>query len=177
MSKLQTVIALALVIAFVGPVSADNLRGRTVVSIRGEKFSINGRPTYEGRTWNGAKIEGLLLNSRMVQGIFDDWNPGTAALWAYHEAASCAGNRPGINGPRYGWVTTDSTFDRGQRWGAGGKPAARGNRPWPPTLPPVRCLREGTTMPEIALSADAVAKLRFRVKGWHFPVREKDREG
>jgi hypothetical protein len=32
-------------------------------------------------------------------------------------------------------------------------------------------------METITLSADAVAKLRFRVKGWHFPVREKDREG
>ena len=83
MSNRQTVIALALVIAFVGPVSADNPRGRTVVSIRGEKFYINGRPTYEGRTWKGARIEGLLLNSRMVQGIFDDLNPETVASWAY----------------------------------------------------------------------------------------------
>src|SRR5262245_37107151 len=72
-----------MVISFVGPVSADNPPRRTDVSIRGEQFYINGRPTYEGRTWNGAKIEGLLLNSRMVQGIFDDLNPKTAALWAY----------------------------------------------------------------------------------------------
>ena len=83
MSNRQTVIALALVIAFVGPVSADNPRGRTVVSIRGEKFYINGHPTYEGRTWKGARVEGLLLNSRMVQGIFDDLNPETVANWAY----------------------------------------------------------------------------------------------
>ena len=83
MSNRQTVIAVALVIAFVGPVSADAPRGRTVVSIRGEQFFINGRPTYEGRTWNGARIEGLLLNSRMVQGIFDDLNPETVATWAY----------------------------------------------------------------------------------------------
>ena len=38
---------------------------RTEVSIVGEAFHINGKPTYEGRTWNGKKIEGLLLNSRM----------------------------------------------------------------------------------------------------------------
>ena len=63
MSNRQTIIALALVIAFGGPVSADNPRGRTVVSIRGDKFLINGRPTYEGRTWKGARVEGLLLNS------------------------------------------------------------------------------------------------------------------
>ena len=29
------------------------------------------------------KIEGLLLNSRMVQGIFDDANPDTRARWTY----------------------------------------------------------------------------------------------
>jgi hypothetical protein len=55
----------------------------TVVSIVGEEFYINGQPTYKGRTWNGHKIQGLLFNSRMVQGIFDDRNPKTAAQWAY----------------------------------------------------------------------------------------------
>jgi CubicO group peptidase (beta-lactamase class C family) len=55
----------------------------TEVSIHGDAFYINGRPTYEGRTWQGHKIEGLLLNSRMVQGIFDDLNPDTCRLWAY----------------------------------------------------------------------------------------------
>ncbi len=29
------------------------------------------------------KIEGLLFNSRMVQGIFDDLNPETVSRWAY----------------------------------------------------------------------------------------------
>ena len=56
---------------------------RTSVSIHGEAFHINGRPTYEGRSWNGKKIEGLLLNSRMVQATFDDFNPETVARWAY----------------------------------------------------------------------------------------------
>ena len=56
---------------------------KTTVSIAGDGFLINGRPTYEGRTWNGRKIEGLLMNSRMVQGIFDDQNPATVARWAY----------------------------------------------------------------------------------------------
>ncbi len=55
----------------------------TEVSIRGEQFLINGAPTYQGRVWNGYKIEGLLMNSRMVQGIFDDLNPATRAMWAY----------------------------------------------------------------------------------------------
>ncbi|MBM3837462.1 MAG: hypothetical protein FJ398_05795 [Verrucomicrobia bacterium] len=56
---------------------------KTVVSIVNGAFHINGRPAYAGRTWNGHKIEGLLMNSRMVQGIFDDLNPETARQWAY----------------------------------------------------------------------------------------------
>ena len=44
---------------------------------------LNGKPTYAGRTWKGKKIEGLLFNSRMVQGIFDDLNPETRPKWAY----------------------------------------------------------------------------------------------
>jgi hypothetical protein len=44
-----------------------------------EAFLINGEPTYKGRTWNGKKIEGLLMNSRMVQGTFDDLNPRRSA--------------------------------------------------------------------------------------------------
>ena len=56
---------------------------KTVVSIVGDAFYINGEPTFKGRTWNGRKIEGLLPNSRMVQGIFDDLNDSTRGLWAY----------------------------------------------------------------------------------------------
>ena len=55
----------------------------TTVSIVGDEFLINGQPTYAGRNWRGHKVEGLLLNSRMVQGIFDDLNPATVARWAY----------------------------------------------------------------------------------------------
>jgi hypothetical protein len=57
--------------------------GRTIVTIRGADFLINGRPTYEGRTWEGTRIEGLLLNARLVQGVFDDLNPATRDRWAY----------------------------------------------------------------------------------------------
>lgn len=55
----------------------------TQVTIEGEKFFIDGEPTYPGRTFRGYKIEGLLLNSRMVQATFDDANPETRAMWAY----------------------------------------------------------------------------------------------
>jgi hypothetical protein len=63
--------------------AADPPARKTEVSIVGDAFHINGRPTYAGRTWQGHKIEGLLLNSRMVQGIFDDLNPETVSRWAY----------------------------------------------------------------------------------------------
>ena len=56
---------------------------KTVVSIVGEDFHINGLPTYAGRSWNGHRIEGLLLNSRMVQATYDDLNSETARRWAY----------------------------------------------------------------------------------------------
>lgn len=56
---------------------------KTEVAIVGEDFHINGRPTYAGREWNGHRIEGLLMNTRMVQATFDDLNPGTAKRWVY----------------------------------------------------------------------------------------------
>ena len=101
MSNRQAVFAVAVLIASVGPASEGAPRGRTVVSIHGEQFFINGRPTYEGRTWNGARIEGLLLNSRMVQGIFDDLNPETVANWAYPDTG-----RWDIVGPAPAYVDT-----------------------------------------------------------------------
>lgn len=58
-------------------------RRKTEVSIRGDQFLINGRLTYQGRSWKGHKIEGLLMNSRMAQGTFDDRNPETVSKWAY----------------------------------------------------------------------------------------------
>lgn len=61
----------------------QNRKGKTTVSIRGEAFYVNGQPTYPGRYWNGNKVEGLLMNSRMVQGIFDDLNPETRELFVY----------------------------------------------------------------------------------------------
>jgi len=66
---------------------------KTVVGIDGEKFTINGRPTYSGRIWHGKKIEGLLLNSRMVQAIFDDRNLDTVARWVYPDTKTWAPDR------------------------------------------------------------------------------------
>ena len=56
---------------------------RTTIAIRDDMFLLNGRPTYPGCAYKSMKIEGLLLNSRMVQGIFDDANPETRSRWVY----------------------------------------------------------------------------------------------
>jgi len=53
----------------------------TEIELDGVRFLINGRPTYEGVTYRGRSVEGLLFNSRMVQAIFDDENPETAVHW------------------------------------------------------------------------------------------------
>jgi hypothetical protein len=61
----------------------QSVYAQTIVEIRGDQFYLNGKPTYPGRSWNGNNIEGLLINSRMVQGIFDDLNPETGKEFAY----------------------------------------------------------------------------------------------
>ncbi len=65
----------------------------TAVSISGEDFRVNGVVTYPGRNWNGHRISGLLLNSRMVNGIFDDANSATVGMWAYPDTHKWDPNR------------------------------------------------------------------------------------
>ncbi|MFO0889137.1 MAG: hypothetical protein U0790_08350 [Isosphaeraceae bacterium] len=79
---LSGVLLLAAVLADL-TAGAEPPRRRTAVAIDGARFLINGRPTYEGRVWEGRSVEGLLFNSRMVQAIFDDLNPATVGRWAY----------------------------------------------------------------------------------------------
>jgi len=75
---------LAVFLTICGCASAQTQPNRhTQVSIHGENFYINGQLTYAGRTWNGHRIEGLLLNARLVQGIFDDLNSDNVKDWAY----------------------------------------------------------------------------------------------
>ena len=85
----------ALVLAFAAccspPVFGRDFK--TAVSIAGDSFQINGQPTYAGREWRGHKIEGLLMNSRMVQGIFDDRNSNTARRWAYPDTGKWDADR------------------------------------------------------------------------------------
>ena len=56
---------------------------KTTVHIEQERFFINGQATYAGRSFRGMPIEGLLMNSRMVQGVYDDENPETRQRWSY----------------------------------------------------------------------------------------------
>lgn len=103
---------------------------KTNVSIEGEKFYINGKPTFEGRVWQGHSVEGLLPNSRMVQGVFDDENPETTLLWKYPDTGIWDANR-----------NTDDflkAMDSWKRHGLsaftvnmqGGSPTGYGNKGW-----------------------------------------------
>ncbi len=78
--KNRIFVLLAFILAL-GSVYAQQTR----VSIKGRQFYINGEPTYANRFWNGKKIEGLLMNSRMVNGIFDDLNPETRQGFKYSD--------------------------------------------------------------------------------------------
>jgi hypothetical protein len=82
MSRLLTPIALL----FVATAAVAAPPRHTVVAIRGDDFLINGEPTLKARTWQGASLEGLLPNARLVQGIFDDDNPQTRARWVYPDS-------------------------------------------------------------------------------------------
>lgn len=63
------------------------------VTIEGEKFLIDGTPTYKGRSYKGHPVEGLLFNTRMVQALFDDENPETVANWAYPDTGKWDADR------------------------------------------------------------------------------------
>lgn len=67
---------------------AQTGRTRTEVAIDRDAFLLNGRPTYAGRAYRGWKIEGLLMNSRMVQATFDDRNPETRGKWKYPDTGA-----------------------------------------------------------------------------------------
>jgi len=105
-------------------------QGKTTVSIEENRFLINGELTYKGRYWNNHKIEGLLFNSRMVQGIFDDANPETRKQFHYPDTDKWDPNR-----------NTNEFIDAMQDWYdhgllaftlnlQGGSPIGYGNKDW-----------------------------------------------
>ena len=54
---------------------------------------MNGILTHAGRAYRGWRIEGLLLNSRMANAVFDDSNPMTRFLWRYPDTGEWDANR------------------------------------------------------------------------------------
>ena len=74
---------IAVLLAVSPLLSALNAGDRPTVSVAGNTFLVDGEPTYKGRYWKGNKVEGLLLNARLVQGVFDDENPETRVLFKY----------------------------------------------------------------------------------------------
>ncbi len=86
-------IAAVFILAFSFLNAAAQQKRHTTVSIKGNQFYINGEPAYKGKYWKGNKIEGLLLNSRMVQGIFDDLNPVTKSQFIYPDTKTWDADR------------------------------------------------------------------------------------
>ena len=66
---------------------------KTSVTLSGEKILINMVPTLKEVTWKGINMEGLLPNSRMVQGIYDDLNPETVSMWKYPDTGEWDADR------------------------------------------------------------------------------------
>lgn len=66
----------------------SSLMTNTTVTIDSDRFHVNGCPTYQGRIWQNRRVEGLLFNTRMVQGTFDDTNPATVQRWAYPDTGT-----------------------------------------------------------------------------------------
>ncbi|MCK6210130.1 hypothetical protein KZX45_06190 [Georgenia sp. EYE_87] len=60
----------------------------THLQLQGERFYLDGRPTYEGVSFEGRPVEGLLFNARLVMGLFDDLNEDTRARWAYPDTGT-----------------------------------------------------------------------------------------
>ncbi len=110
--------------------TAANNGSRTVVQIVGNEFWVNSRPTYEGRYFQHHKVQGLLFNSRMVQGIFDDLNPETRVSFAYPDTKEWD---PSRNTREY-VAAMSSWYDHGLRAVTlnlqGGSPLGYGNRDW-----------------------------------------------
>jgi hypothetical protein len=76
-------LAAPFVLAALGAREASAAEGSTTVSIAGNAFQIDGKPTYPGRFYKGSKVEGQLFTSRMVNCIINDQNPETRGMWAY----------------------------------------------------------------------------------------------
>ena len=87
---MKVVCLVLVVIVNLGAISQTR---KTRISIKGEDFYINNQVTLKKKVHNGMRLEGLLPNSRMVQGIFDDYNEETQKLWLYPDTKKWDANR------------------------------------------------------------------------------------
>lgn len=93
MRKTMILVLFAMVFGMGRAQKTPRNQSRTRISIENDQFYINDTLTYPGRYWQNYKIEGLLMNSRMVQGIFDDLNPKTQAGFRYPDTGKWDPNR------------------------------------------------------------------------------------
>ncbi len=75
------------------PATPLSPKRHTKVSIKENQFYVNDRLTYAGRYYKNQKIEGLLFNARLVQGIFDDLNPASREGFVYPDTKIWDPNR------------------------------------------------------------------------------------
>ena len=67
---------------------------QTHISIQGERFTINGQLTYAEIEGSRPSVQGLLMNARFIQGIFDDRAaPERFARWGYETWDAAAQTR------------------------------------------------------------------------------------
>ena len=66
---------------------------QTQLTARGECWLINGQTTYKGQKYRDWDVQGLLMNSRMTNAVFDDENPVTRQLWAYPDTGEWDADR------------------------------------------------------------------------------------
>jgi hypothetical protein len=90
---LGTIAASGALTATRGLAAAPAPARKTSVTIVGDAFHVNGRPTLQGRIWRGYRVEGLLPNSRMVQATFDDLNADTRGRWTYPDGKAWDADR------------------------------------------------------------------------------------
>jgi len=61
----------------------------TAVAIEDGDFPIDGRPTDEGCTYDGHRIEGLPFDARTVEALFDDADLAPRDRWAPPDTGGC----------------------------------------------------------------------------------------
>ena len=64
-----------------------------VVSIRGDRFLIDGEPTYSDALGADERIRGLLMGVCATQALFDDENPPTRGEWRYPDGTAYSADR------------------------------------------------------------------------------------